>query len=50
MEQDKRSRAYRAAAHITREQLMRDDPNIESHWTNFNQPLGRKLFKGAASS
>jgi hypothetical protein len=26
MEQDKRERAYRAAAHITKEQLMRDDP------------------------
>lgn len=28
------------------EQLMRDDPNVNSGWTNFNQPLGRKLFKG----
>jgi hypothetical protein len=25
---------------------MRDDPNVNSGWTNFNQPLGRKLFKG----
>lgn len=31
------------------QQLMRDDPNIDSHWTNYNQPLARKLFKGAAS-
>lgn len=29
------------------EQLMRDDPNVESGWTNYNQSLGRKLFKGA---
>jgi 3'-5' exoribonuclease len=29
------------------EQIMRDDPNIDSGWTNYNQPLGRKLFKGA---
>lgn len=28
------------------EQIMRDDPNIDSGWTNYNQPLGRKLFKG----
>jgi 3'-5' exoribonuclease len=28
------------------EQLMRDDPNVESGWTNYNQSLGRKLFKG----
>ena len=27
------------------QQLMRDDPNSESRWTNFNQQLGRKLFK-----
>jgi 3'-5' exoribonuclease len=27
-------------------QLMRDDPNVESHWTTFNQPLNRRLFKG----
>jgi 3'-5' exoribonuclease len=30
------------------QQLMRDDPNVDSPWTNFNQPLGRKLFKGEA--
>jgi 3'-5' exoribonuclease len=29
-------------------QLMRDDPNVESGWTNYHQQLGRKLFKGAA--
>ena len=28
------------------QQLMRDDPNVESGWTSFNQGLGRKLFKG----
>jgi 3'-5' exoribonuclease len=28
------------------EQIMRDDPNVDSGWTNFNPPLGRKLFKG----
>jgi 3'-5' exoribonuclease len=27
-------------------QLMRDDPNVGSPWTNFNQNLGRKLYKG----
>jgi 3'-5' exoribonuclease len=27
-------------------QQMRDDPNVESPWTAFNQNLGRKLFKG----
>ncbi len=27
-------------------QLMRDDPNVESSWTSYNQGLGRKLFKG----
>src|SRR5207249_2915431 len=27
-------------------QLMRDDPNVESGWTNFSPHLGRKLFKG----
>ncbi len=25
-----------------------DDPNSKSHWTSFNQRLGRKLFKGSA--
>ncbi len=29
------------------EQQMRDDPNVESPWTLFNQNLGRKLYKGA---
>ncbi|MBS0210172.1 MAG: HD domain-containing protein [Planctomycetes bacterium] len=28
-------------------QLMRDDPNLDSPWTSFNQALARKLFKGA---
>jgi hypothetical protein len=28
------------------EQLMRDDPNVESSWTNYHSSLGRKLFKG----
>ncbi|HEV3340607.1 MAG TPA: OB-fold nucleic acid binding domain-containing protein [Pirellulales bacterium] len=28
------------------EQQMRDDPNVESCWTAYNQNLGRKLFKG----
>ncbi|HEX3727179.1 MAG TPA: OB-fold nucleic acid binding domain-containing protein [Pirellulales bacterium] len=28
------------------EQLMRDDPNVESGWTNFHHSLGRKLYKG----
>ena len=28
------------------DQLMRDDPNVESGWTAFNHGLGRKLFKG----
>ncbi len=28
------------------EQIMRDDPNVESGWTTYNQSLGRKLFKG----
>jgi 3'-5' exoribonuclease len=31
------------------QQLMSDDPNVDSHWTNFHQSLGRKLYKGAAS-
>jgi 3'-5' exoribonuclease len=30
------------------DQLMRDDPNVESGWTNFHHNLGRKLFKGEA--
>ena len=28
------------------QQQMRDDPNVDSAWTNFNASLGRKLFKG----
>lgn len=28
------------------DQLIRDDPNVESSWTNFNHALGRKLYKG----
>jgi 3'-5' exoribonuclease len=28
------------------EQLMRDDPNVQSGWTNFHHSLGRKLYKG----
>ncbi|MEX2111593.1 MAG: OB-fold nucleic acid binding domain-containing protein [Pirellulales bacterium] len=31
------------------EQLMRDDPNVESSWTNYHASLGRKLFKGIAA-
>lgn len=27
-------------------QQIRDDPNVDSPWTNFNANLGRKLFKG----
>lgn len=27
-------------------QLMREDPNVDSHWTTYNPALGRKLFKG----
>jgi 3'-5' exoribonuclease len=27
-------------------QQLRDDPNVDSPWTNFNANLGRKLFKG----
>ena len=26
--------------------LMRDDPNVDSPWTNFQPNLNRKLFKG----
>ncbi len=29
------------------DQLIRDDPNVESGWTVFHHSLGRKLFKGA---
>ena len=28
------------------DQLMRDDPNVESGWTSFHHSLGRKLYKG----
>ncbi|MGD9722814.1 MAG: 3'-5' exoribonuclease YhaM family protein [Pirellulales bacterium] len=28
------------------DQLIRDDPNVESPWTNFHHSLGRKLYKG----
>ncbi len=27
---------------------MRDDPNVDSPWTLYNQQLGRKLYKGSA--
>ena len=27
--------------------LMRDDPNVESPWTNYHANLGRKFFKGS---
>ncbi len=30
------------------DQLMRDDPNVESGWTNFHHALGRKLYKGGS--
>jgi 3'-5' exoribonuclease len=29
------------------DQLMRDDPNVDSPWTHYHANLGRKLFKGA---
>ncbi len=29
------------------EQLMRDDPNVDSPWTTYSHSLGRKLYKGA---
>ena len=28
------------------QQLIRDDPNIESHWTNFNQPSRPQVVQG----
>jgi 3'-5' exoribonuclease len=31
-------------------QQMRDDPNVESPWTAYNQGLGRKLYKGSSFS
>jgi 3'-5' exoribonuclease len=30
-------------------QLMRDDANLDSSWTQYHQSLGRKLFKGQVS-
>ena len=30
-------------------QLIRDDPNVDSSWTNFHASLGRKLYKGVES-
>ena len=32
------------------EQLIRDDANLDSSWTQFHQNLSRKLFKGAAAA
>lgn len=29
-------------------QMMQEDANRDSSWTSYNQPLGRKLFKGGA--
>jgi 3'-5' exoribonuclease len=29
------------------EQLIRDDANLDSSWTQFHHNLNRKLFKGA---
>ena len=29
------------------DQLMRDDPNVDSPWTHYHANIGRKLFKGA---
>jgi 3'-5' exoribonuclease len=31
-------------------QQLRDDPNVDSPWTNFNTNLGRKLFKGSGAA
>jgi 3'-5' exoribonuclease len=31
------------------DQLIRDDPNVESGWTTFNHALGRKLYKGVST-
>lgn len=28
------------------DQLIRDDPNVDSHWTHYHANLSRKLFKG----
>ena len=32
------------------QQIFRDDPNVESCWTAFNQTLGRKLYKGTSAN
>jgi len=32
------------------QQLMRDDANLDSPWTQYHQNLGRKLFKGRAEA
>jgi 3'-5' exoribonuclease len=32
------------------QQLMRDDANLDSPWTQYHQSLGRKLFKGSAAN
>jgi 3'-5' exoribonuclease len=32
------------------QQLMRDDANLDSSWTQYHQNLGRKLFKGRAET
>ncbi len=32
------------------QQLMRDDANLDSSWTQYHQGLGRKLFKGRQNS
>lgn len=31
------------------DQQLRDDPNVESSWTNFNPSMNRKLFKGSGT-
>jgi len=31
------------------DQLMRDDPSVDSRWTHYNVNLGRKLYKGDAT-
>jgi len=30
-------------------QLIREDPNVDSHWTTYNPSLGRKFFKGESA-
>ncbi len=32
------------------DQLMRDDPNVDSPWTHYHANIGRKLFKGTRHS